>query len=260
MRILLPFLLLSLFTCAQAGERLIACGHQDYPPFTWRDGNQIEGVGITVANRIFAELDIEVDAVYEGNWKRCLHNLKLGKADLVVAAYITEERKTYAEFTQTPLSPDPASVFVWKGREFVFDTLDDLKGKRMGSLLGDSFGQEFDDFIAEHASDLDVNKHSQIYGMLEKGRIDFFPSGLYAGRLLLKKYGYEGQIIPLKAPLWRNYIYMAISRRSAYLKHLSYLERRLQELNESGDIELLIDESIDRYVETWKFSPERIRE
>lgn len=107
-KLLLALIVVSVLTgIAHSGEILIACGDSDYPPFTYKKGEAIVGVAPDVLTIIFGELGIQVDSRYVGNWKRCQSCVKSGRADILMGAYITEERKTYAAYTETPLSPDP---------------------------------------------------------------------------------------------------------------------------------------------------------
>ncbi len=129
---------------------LIACGHPDYPPFTWQEEDKIVGVGPEVAAAILKELGVELVSRYVGNWKRCQKEIKLGKVDMFLAAYKTNERESYADYVPTYVAKDPTAVFVWKERTFEFNTWNDLIGKRIGTNLGGSMGEGFDAFILEY--------------------------------------------------------------------------------------------------------------
>jgi len=239
-----------LFNAVHAKEKLIACGHPDYPPFMWREGENTIGVAAEVVEILFRELDIEVVSKNIGNWKRCLSTVKDGKTDLIVSAYLTDERMKYAKFTQIPLSADPSAIFVWKGREFKFDKWEDLIGKNAGVLLGESHGQEFDLFLEKNIKIQYVSRRLQNYKKLELGRIDFEPTGLHTGLIQTKRYGYGEKIIALKTPVATNYLYIAMSNKSKYLPYLPQIELGLQKLHTNGTIEKLIKKYTDYYIET----------
>ena len=104
-------LILSLFMLASQSIRgetqvLRACGHHDYPPYNWNQDAQPLGIGFDVTKEIFEGFGIIVVPVNTGTWKRCLHAVENGEIDVVVAAYATDQRKLYANFTSTPLSED----------------------------------------------------------------------------------------------------------------------------------------------------------
>lgn len=240
---------ISSISFANGVEKVTVCGHSNYPPFMWNEEGNTVGVGVDVATAIFQELDIEVVAKSIGNWKRCLAMIESGKVDLVVAAYRTDERMKYAQYTETPLSEDSVAIFVWKGKEFKFDEWRDLIGKKAGVISGDSIGQKFDLFLEKHVKFEEVPSRMQNFIKLERGRIDFFPMGVFTGAIHLKRYGYSEKIVALKNPIIKNHLYMAFSNKSKYLSYLPQLEAGLQKWHEDGRIEALIKENIDYFAQ-----------
>jgi len=237
-------------------EILTACGDSNYPPFTYIErqegaepkvGQKIRGVASDVLRIIFGELGIKIEAKYVGNWKRCQVNVEEGKVDILMGAYVTEKRKKYAVYTETPLAPDPQAVFVWKGREFKFEKWEDLKGKRAGITLGFSAGKEFDEFLEKNTYVQRVSDHRQNYMKMELGRIDFEPNGLYAGLIKVKESGYEGRIVPLPTRINTEYLYTPVSKKSMYLKYLMRLEDGLKKLRADGTIDKLVKKHIEHY-------------
>jgi len=246
---LLLFLIINAFllNSLMAKEKLLASGHQDYPPFMWKDGDKIIGVGPEVITTIFSKLGIEVECNYVGPWKRVQRNIRRGDIDVFVA-YKTKEREVYANFTKIYLSDDPTAVFVWKGREFKFEKWEDLIGKRGGGILGGSLGNEFDKFIKEKLTYEYVSNRWQNFAKLKKNRLDYAPTGLYAGLLQAKKLGYEEKIIALKKPILTEYLYLAISKKSKFRKYLPEVEKELSKLIANGTIKRLITKYIDLYI------------
>ena len=74
-------------TSAYSGEILIASGHDEYPPFMWKEGDKIVGVSAEVTSIIFGELGIKVNSIYIGPWKRLQKSAKTGEIDLVLGIY-----------------------------------------------------------------------------------------------------------------------------------------------------------------------------
>lgn len=233
-----------------AQEKLIACGDPTYPPFTWKEGDKIIGVFPEVVEMIFGKLGIDVESEHVGDWKLCQLKVKSGKVDMLMAGYMTDERKVYAQYPATPVSDDPTAVFVWKGKEFPFEKWADLTGKRVGELIGSTEGQDFDEFLAKNTTVSYVRTRLQNFQKLERDRIDCTIIGLYAGLILVKKHGYEGKIIPLENPIKTEYLYFAFSKQSNFLKYLPQVDTELQKLRANGTIEKLIQKYIDYYVTT----------
>jgi len=135
-----------------AEEIAIVSGHPDYAPFMWQDGDKIAGAAIEVVEMIFQDLGINVESKYVGPWKRVQKNLEYGNIDLLCAAYITDKRRKYAQFSLEPLWIEPTMVFVWHSKVFPFESWDDLKGKTFGELIGASQGQKFDNWRKQNTS------------------------------------------------------------------------------------------------------------
>ncbi|MCP4348933.1 MAG: amino acid ABC transporter substrate-binding protein [Desulfobacterales bacterium] len=233
---------------AGADQVLTGCGGLAYPPFMWKQGDKTVGMGPEVAEIIFREIDIKVESKAFSSWNRCLQEVKKGRVDLIFAASANEQRKAFADFTENYLSEIPLAVFVWKEKAFKFEKIQDLTGKKMGRILGTAYDKEFDSFAAKNLEISDVISPLQNFKKLEKGRIDFFPTGLYAGQIQIKKSGYSNKIIPLKPYLKTGYLYMAMSKKSGYLKYLPHADKKLKELRENGELARLTDKYIDYYI------------
>lgn len=230
-----------------AGEPLKVCGHPDYPPFMWQQAGHTVGLATEIAQIIFQELNITVDNRFDGNWSRCQKEVELGRIDLIVSAYITDERKGFADFTANYISDDPAAVFVMKGKEFKFEQWEDLIGKSMGGILGGSLGSDWDNFTVAKLNVVNVSTRAQVFKMLEKGKIDFTPLGLFTGQIQIEKLKYQGRIVPLDHPITTGYLYVAMSKKSPFLRHLPYISKRLLELRKDGTINRLRDKYVSEY-------------
>ena len=128
--------------------------------------------GLALVRELFGELGLRVRLEAFGNWKRCLLEVRAGRADIVVAAYRNREREQQFAFSGQYVVADPIVLFVRRDRSFVFKDWDDLRGRTVGLLLGDSFGERFDRF-AEAALKVErVSTGRQNVRKLVLGRID----------------------------------------------------------------------------------------
>lgn len=240
---------------ALAADTLIACGDPDYAPFTYVPnlksgetpavGTKIEGVAPDVLRLIFEPLGIKVDAIVQGNWRRCQVSVEDGNSDVLMAAFKNDTRAAYALFSNSPLSPEPSSIFVQKDKEFKFDKLEDLVGKRGGAPTGYSGGAKLDAFFKEHnliepAPDAEKN-----YMKLATGRIDFIPKGLYSGQVIVQKLGFGGKIVPLKVPADAGFTYLPLSKKSKFADKLPQVEAALKKLNADGTIDKLLKKHLE---------------
>lgn len=232
-----------------ADTSLIITGHPDYPPFNWKKGDILTGFAVEAAEMIFRELGITVESKYVGPWNRCLHYIEEGKADVLAAAFITEDRKRYADFLTTPLVEDRKSIFVLKGREFEFEKWEDLAGKKAGVQLGVSYGQEFDDFLKKHTKIDYVRNQVLNFRKLDNGRIDFITSGSFIGRSDAKRAGCGDRVVELKNPVMVGYSHIAVSKKSKYVKYVPGADKILARLRSEGVIDMLIEKYIRLYSE-----------
>lgn len=237
---------------AYAGDTLISSGNQSYPPSSWQEGETIVGVAAELTQMIFADLGIKAESRYVGPWKRVQMDAKEGRIDLVTTIYKNKEREGYLDYPETPYMDDPNVIWVWKGKTFPFEKKEDLIGKKGLAVLGDSYGDEFDKFIAEkltveRVADLLLN-----FKKLEVGRADYMPYGLHSGIIAAKQYGYADKVEYLPKPLLSAEMYIAISKKSAFRKYLPELEKGIRKYKADGTIDKLIRKYIDIYVSTQK--------
>lgn len=225
---------------AEAGEPLIASGHPDYPPFSWQRGEQIVGIGVELTEMIFSDLGIEVIFPARGNWKRVQNGAANGNIDVIVGIYKTLDMAQYLAYPEQPYLEDMSVVWVRKGREFTFDKWGDLIGKRGTAMLGESYGKDFDDFIARHLQMDRVSTPLQNLRKLDAGRSDYYPFSLYGGTLQLKRYGFEDRIQHLPNVIAKQGVYMAISKKSKYISHLPEISAAIQQRGVDGTIDRLV--------------------
>ncbi len=236
MKRLLSALLLSVCAVQAYGRDLIACGHPAYPPVSWVTDGELRGLAPTVVRDLFAELGFSVRLVAFGNWKRCLQEVREGRADIVVAAYRTREREQQFTFSAHYLVVDPIVLFVRRDRRFVFNDWEDLRGRTAGLLLGDSFGERFDRF-AETALKVErVSTGRQNMRKLVLGRIDFMPIGRDSGRLQSRRLGYDDLVEALPQTLVTEYYHVAVRKGSDLEALLPEIDLRLTALHADGSI------------------------
>ncbi|CAD7849384.1 MAG: hypothetical protein [Olavius algarvensis Delta 4 endosymbiont] len=238
---------------AYSGDILIASGHSEYPPFMWKSGNEIVGVGVELVSIIFGEIGIDVDTRYVGLWKRVQHEAEIGRVDVIVGIYKNEKRLKYLAYPDEAYTPDPVVIFVQKGKTFPFRQWKDLMGKSGGSTMGESFGQTFDAFAEKHLAIHRALRIEQSLKMLALGRLDYVVYGLYPGRIKAIELGLKNEFDYLPKTVITPPAYQAFSKKSKFLKHLPYFNKRVAELKAEGTIGRLIE----KYMLLWENAFER---
>ena len=233
--------LLCLSTPVYPVDVLIASGHVEYPPFMYRQGDKIIGVGPDLTTMIFNELGITVDSKYVGSWNRVQRKAEAGEIDLIVGIYKTAVREKYLSYPDEPYVEEPVGIFVQRGNLFKFDRWQDLIGKKGGTVMGESFGQDFDAFALKNLKLQHLSGITQSFKMIERNRLDYSIYALYPGLIKVIEAGMENKIDQLPNPVAKLPAYQAISKKSKYLVHLPYFNKRLIALKADGTVAALID-------------------
>lgn len=241
------FFMLVFQVTACSAERVLVTGHSDRAPFDWQEGEHIRGAAVEIIGIVLRELHIDVDSKYVGPWARALLNLQEGSVDIMCGVYATPERREFAEFS-VPFKEDRVSLFVWKEGSFPFREWRDLEGKRIGDILGASRSREFDEWRKVHGNTEYVSDNIANIKKLEKGRIDCFVMSHDSGLIFIKKHGYGERIVPLEKPVDFNHLCYGISKKSPILRHLTYINKRLDELRADGTVDAVIRSNRDSYL------------
>lgn len=248
-----PVMCLMLLLCStllpavKAAEVLVASGHAHYPPFMYRDGDQIAGVGADLTRLIFNEVGIEVVSRYVGPWERVMRKAQNGKIDLIVGAYKTKERERYLAFPREHYVEEPVVIFVNKNNAFDFDRWQDLNNKFGGTAIGESWGNAFDNYAEKHLNIQRLVHIDQSFKMISRNRLDYAIFALYPGRINLMKLGLEENIIALPKLVDAPRAYQAFAKNSQFTRYLNYYSKRIRELKQDGTVQRLIDKHMQRY-------------
>jgi polar amino acid transport system substrate-binding protein len=223
---------------AYSEDKLIFSAYSDAPPNFWVKDGKLIGVGPELVETIFVELGVPVESkIYP--WKRLLMLAEQGDVDIVAGLYFTQERAEYLEYIKPHYMSTEVVVIVAKGKAFPFKKWDDLIGLKGGSLVGDSFGGEFDKFKTEKLNFEEVGTLIQGFEMLTKGRIDYMPMSRAKAEIQARKIGFRGDVEILPVPIKSEKLYMGISKKSPFLKYLPQINQRLKQLTEQGVYEKL---------------------
>ncbi|MFJ4375757.1 substrate-binding periplasmic protein [Pseudomonas japonica] len=242
MRRLLAVLALLCGLPLMAAERVRYCDYPVYPPVSWSDGRQVRGLAPTVVRELFARMGLEVEIVVLGNWKRCLLDAAQGRVD-VVLAYDSDQRDLGMRFSREPVMREEVALFVNRQRPAHFERLEDLAGYRGGLLFGESYGQDFDRFVARHQNIEWVSSSRQNFGKLIRGRIDFVVQERRTGELFVENLPGAGDIVALPRALSVDYLRVAVSKRSPLSAHMAQIDEQLRRMAAAGEIQRWLEQS-----------------
>lgn len=111
----------------------------DYAPYEWHmiDGknDEIVGVDIEIAKQVAADLGVELE-IKDMQFNGLFSALNSGDIDMIIAGMVADEKRSESvDFTE-PYFEQGQVLLVNKKDADTFKSIDDLKGKKIGSQLG----------------------------------------------------------------------------------------------------------------------------
>ncbi len=232
--------------------RLVVTGNAEYPPILWRDMGKVgklTGVAIELLELALKDTGITVKTHDSGGWARAQQDVRRGDVDMLAGAFITKERQAYMDYIQPQFTDVPSVVWVAKGKEFDYQQWQDLKGKRGGTLVNNSFGQAFDQYAKQNLEIRNSPSAERSFTMLLAGRFDYALYELYQGLTILESSGLKSNVTYLPTPVSVEGLYFTLSKKSdcntQELRDL--LNQRVSQLTESK----VFDTMFEKHMAIW---------
>ncbi|TRO22711.1 transporter substrate-binding domain-containing protein [Ectopseudomonas mendocina] len=234
-------------------ERLVATGNPEYPPYLWRDPQnpqQLIGANADLLKHLAKELGVVVDVIYTGPWSRAQDEVRTGRVDLLAGAFLTLPRLENMDYVHPAFFFTPSVVWVRKGEAFPYGSWIDLQGHTGDTLVGNSFGQQFDAFAKQNLKLEGVSSLTQAFQKLLLGRTDYVLYERYPGLALAETLGMDDDLEVLDPPISSEGLYLTLSHNSAcnepWLR--GQLARKMTEMVAAG----LPEQFLQRNLELWK--------
>ena len=224
---------------------VVASGHPEWPPIMFQSGAAIDGAGPALVKKIFDDLGVEVSFPSTGTWDEVQAKARTGEVDVLVAAYKTTEREGYMLYSD-PYTTDPVAIFVARGKAFPFSSWDELVGKRGIAMVGDSYGQTFDDFAVTRLALRRVTTASEAFELVSSGQADYLLYSLFAGNDQLKRTRTASQFESLPKFVNEENFYITISRKSPFVIFLSRINQQIAKYKADGTVAALIAQYANR--------------
>ena len=206
----------------------IVSGHPDRKPIMYKSGESIAGIGVEVMQSVFKDLGVDVSPIYAGARDVVQEKAKNWEIDAIVALYKTNEREQYLDYS-IAYTQDPIVLFFSGGKSFAYTGKENLVGKKGIATVGDSYGQEIDDYILSAPLDMArVDTPQQAFASLKDGKEDYFIYSLYAGRRVIEEWAFTG--IEESSVVSNQPFYIGISKKSPYAKNMNEINASLQKM------------------------------
>ena len=220
---------------------VVASGHPEWSPIMFKDGEEIKGAGPALVKMIFDDLGLNVTFPYKGAWDEVQAKARSGEVDVLVAAYKTDERQTYMDYSNA-YTTDPVALFVRSDDQFEFTKWEDLIGKKGVGTVGDSYGQQFDDFIKEKLNFSIAQTSSEAFDMVIDKKADYFVYSLFAGEREIANRDLKDKIAIQPKYVVEENFYVTFSKQSPFASYQDEVNKLIEKYKSDGTIDRLIAE------------------
>lgn len=218
------------------GKEAFTIVSDTYPPYEYKKDGKIIGMDVEILNEVAKEADIVLNIKFYP-WKRALTMAKNGNADGIFSILYSKERAKYIKYPSIPLSTGKQRIFVNSTFKGDITKVSDLKGKTIGVVRGNTYGEEFNNYTNFYK--IEVNGPDMLFRMLNIGRYSFVIENENVGIYTIKKFNFKG-IRPLTYIPNDSKYYIGISKKSKRAKELfNKISEALAILKDSGKLEAI---------------------
>ena len=197
---------------ASANSSVMINVDENAPPFMYLQNGQAAGIYPRIINEAFRRMNVPVK-VNAIPWKRALADAKSGRAG-IAGLYWTEERARYFDFSDHLLT-EKVLIFVRNESAFPFMAMNDLKGKKLATISGWVYGNEFDKARASGLFATDPNINDELnFEKLIRRRVDAVIAIESSGQAAITSKNLGSVVSALKQPLSSLQTYLAFAKGS----------------------------------------------
>ena len=218
---------------ALADERSITLICDDWPPYQVVEKGKTSGFCTNVVEEVFKRMDVKIASLDVYPWKRAIIMMESGKTDALFSANFSRERADYARYPKEPLVYSPWVLWVRKEDNLKFNSLSDLKKKKVGIVRGYSYTPEFLNYIKKNALPDEVPDDTTNFKKLNVGRIDYTVAELGNGNHIIKTLKLN-KIIPLKnKPVKEDGLYIIFNTSTISEPFVNKFSNELRKVKQS---------------------------
>lgn len=213
-------------------------------------GRKVQGLDIELINLVAEEINCDVN-YKQGSWGDLLSLLKEGKVDFVLGASITEERKSFALFSDAYRSEE-FQLYIRADEEHRYrqaSVADFVRDNHKLGIIGEYF------YGDELTSLMDDAKYSSLFKAAFMGEInlarlidsdiDGFLEDSFVGASLIRRKGLEKLITPHQAKINTGDVYVMFSKISVKPEIVDQFNAAMRRIKNNGKYDLLIQKYSD---------------
>jgi ABC-type amino acid transport substrate-binding protein len=195
----------------------LRCGTNEFPPFTYADdAGRAVGIEVEVMQELAKRLGLNIH-ISVLPWPRMLSMIRSGELDCMFAAFYTEERNTYMQYTQVPIHVSRLAVYTHRSGIFPLARLEDLRGKRIGLIRDFRTVPALDEALerGDFAEVVLGTSFRNLFDQLAAGRIDVVIVNHHVGEHILRLMSAH-DIVELPHALSSNSAFITFTRQRKF--------------------------------------------
>lgn len=243
MRVL--FLALLLATPGAYAADISIVGNASAPPKIFLDQQRPNGILVDILNYAAQQMPDQRFDLKLYPWARAYQTASSGQAGIIGLSRNDDRQKLF-DFS-VPIYEDEIIIVVRRDHAFPFKSIADFKGRRIGMVLGGSFGQDFEQGITDGSFSVDEDNGPDVrLRKLLAGRIDaalINPGRGALARVLemdpeLLKHAGDFEVLP--TPFKRDPNYLGFPKSLDMTATLKQFDAVIEEGYRNGDIPRII--------------------
>ncbi|WP_027357843.1 substrate-binding periplasmic protein [Desulforegula conservatrix] len=202
-------------------ETKLKIGTDEWPPYeyvTGLPGNEcMSGFSTDVILLVLKKMNVIPNGrIEQFPWARGEKMVIDGSLDMLYTAATSEKRAKIVHYPSEPIVESAWSLFIRSedSGKLKYESLGDLKGKRIGVVRAYAYTPEFRSFIEAEQNYEEVAGDDQNVRKLMYRRIDYIVMDYGNGLYLIDKMNLTGKIVPLKKPIAKISLYPIFSRNT----------------------------------------------
>jgi polar amino acid transport system substrate-binding protein len=220
-----------------AVEPIKVNSYTDYPPYLYHEEGKQTGLYMRIVDLTLKAID-QPYSVKTLPFKRGLY--ETGKGDgIMIGILKTDLRKQTLDFSE-PFYQERVSIFFNKQPDFLIKTVEELNGLNIGTMVGWSYGTEFDQAKEDNRFFTSEGKLETNLYWLATGRLGAVIHSELSTFYTLNKLGLKDKIFIASETLTLENIHIAV-KKGTQKELLDRINQKLKEPEHIKKINLLIE-------------------
>lgn len=194
---------------AHAADPIKINTYTDYPPYLYHENGQQTGLYMRIVELTLKAIK-QPYSVRTLPFKRVFYQTEAGNG-IMVGILKTEQRMKTLDFSE-PFYQERVSVYFNQQQTPLIKTIDELKGLNIGTLLGWSYGTEFDQAKADNHFFTNESKLETNLNLLVKGRLNAVIHSELSAIYVINKLGLKDKVFLASEPLALGNIHIAVKK------------------------------------------------